>query len=129
MFDKGDYSEYINSATWKQVRAAAIERAQYRCEVCGMSKWSVKLEVHHKTYDRFKRELPTDLQVLCPDCHKVEDEKRAKRGRVKSQRALNSARLNGWATKVYGEHWEDRYDDDHVAQRFEEWQERKAWND
>jgi 5-methylcytosine-specific restriction endonuclease McrA len=27
------------------------------------------LHVHHKTYARFRKELPEDLEVLCADCH------------------------------------------------------------
>lgn len=126
MFSKEDYNQYINSPTWKQKRAAALERAQYRCQKCGFSKWSRTLEVHHLTYERFKRELPSDLMVLCKECHEIEDKKRAARGIQKSQDALYDARLHGWASKVYGEEWELREELDRVEEKFTEWCERQA---
>jgi|SRR3990167_688287 len=128
MLSKEEYQQYINSPTWKQKRAAALERAQHRCAICGFSKWSRTLEVHHVTYERFRHELPEDLVVVCTQCHIKEDKKRAERGAVKSQRALHAAQLDGWATKVYGEYWKERHDPEWVEEQFTEWLERRAQN-
>jgi 5-methylcytosine-specific restriction endonuclease McrA len=62
-----NYREYLASADWQVKRADAIERAGYRCEVCGLP-WG--LEVHHKTYERLGNELPEDLACLCWGCHR-----------------------------------------------------------
>lgn len=126
MFSKEEYQQYINSPTWKQKRAAALERAQHRCQVCGFSKWSRKLEVHHLTYERFQRERPEDLMVVCVQCHEEEDKRRAERGKQKGAQALRNARLNGWAIKVYGEHWKERSDTDSIREQYQEWAESKA---
>lgn len=71
-----EYHSYISSIKWKVKRNDAIKRAGYKCQGCGLSKWSVELEVHHKTYKNFGNELDDDLEVLCPDCHKIADQKR-----------------------------------------------------
>jgi hypothetical protein len=36
---------------------------------------------------------------------------------------LYAAQLEGWATKKYGEEWEDRLDPEQVAEEFDEWAE------
>lgn len=43
-----DYSEYLISNQWKEVRELALERAKGRCQICGSSR---DLDVHHNTYD------------------------------------------------------------------------------
>lgn len=60
------YPEYLLSPRWQEVRAAALERAGHRCQLC-YSK--VRLEVHHRTYERLGHEEPDDLIVLCSRCH------------------------------------------------------------
>lgn len=121
-----EYDVYMRSPQWKQRRAQALERAQYRCCMCGFSKWSKQLEVHHVTYERLGNELPDDLVVLCSECHKVADEARAELGKKKSRRALHDARLDAWASKVYGEYWQDAHDPEEVEEHFYEWLERKG---
>ncbi len=122
-----EYSEYIHSARWKTLRAQALARAKDRCEVCGFSKWSVQLEVHHKTYERFKHERLDDLLVVCVSCHKEQDEIRKRETDNRNHQTLLDARFHGWASKVYGEQW-DCMDVDRIYEEFLEWLERKAWN-
>jgi len=62
------YAEYIQSDAWRIRRAAALERAGQRCQVCCSSE---RLEVHHRTYERLGHEQPADLVVLCRRCHQV----------------------------------------------------------
>jgi len=64
-----EYKRHIASANWKKTRDQKLAEAHYRCEKCGISKWSKPLEVHHLTYDRLGRERLSDLQVLCAECH------------------------------------------------------------
>lgn len=65
--NKQDYLEYLESAHWQRERRAALKRAVYRCQVCNED--SAPLEVHHRTYARLGEEHPSDLFVLCADCH------------------------------------------------------------
>jgi hypothetical protein len=60
------YVEYLRTPHWQEVREAALKTADYRCQVCYSPE---KVQVHHRTYDRRGRELPSDVTVLCADCH------------------------------------------------------------
>ena len=44
-----------------------MRRDRFRCQQCGAT---ANLEVHHWTYERFGRELMSDLGTLCYDCHR-----------------------------------------------------------
>lgn len=70
------YRDYLASPEWRGRRAEKLRHANYRCERCGAL--GQGLEVHHLTYDRLGHELETDLQVLCPACHKVADVERVR---------------------------------------------------
>lgn len=60
------YHRYLQTDEWRERRAVAIRKAGGRCQVCNGSD---RLEVHHRTYERFGAELEDDLTVLCEDCH------------------------------------------------------------
>lgn len=70
------YAAYINSPQWKRRCAVAIERAGGKCQRCGYSKFSRRLEVHHLTYDRLGHERDEDLLVVCHECHAAADQER-----------------------------------------------------
>jgi predicted HNH restriction endonuclease len=71
---------------YSKERQAAMKRADYCCEKCGVKKSTAKgkeqkMEVHHKegvgnwekVIELIREELLCDiskLQVLCPECHK-----------------------------------------------------------
>lgn len=60
------YDDYLATPEW-QARAAEVKLLRgNRCEKCGSRD---NLHAHHLTYDRRGHELPSDLQVLCKDCH------------------------------------------------------------
>jgi hypothetical protein len=63
------YRDYLQTAHWELTRAAALERAKHRCQLCNGLKGG--LNVHHRTYERLGNELPEDLIVLCRDCHTI----------------------------------------------------------
>lgn len=60
------YEEYLKLPHWANMRKAALERAAGRCQLCNSDK---ALQVHHRTYERLGCELPSDLTVLCRECH------------------------------------------------------------
>lgn len=62
------YVEYLNSEAWREKRKASIDLAGGRCRVCNGTE---RLEVHHREYSRLGREWPSDLTVLCANCHKL----------------------------------------------------------
>ncbi len=104
------YLAYLESDRWALQRTAALARASYRCSTCGSP---VDLEVHHLTYERLGEELPQDLTVLCGKCH-------TRLHRQENERRRHNARLDGWASKVYGEDWAD-LDPDSIAEEFDMW--------
>lgn len=120
------YEAYINSTKWRRRRDRAIGLAGYCCEACGVTAWDERLEVHHLTYERLGNERDEDLSVLCHTCHAKADLERAAKGQQKARSALWAKRLDGWATKVYGEDWQDYHDGDVVADEFEQWLESKG---
>lgn len=116
-----EYKEYTSSKEWKIKCDHALERVDYKCEVCGFSKHSVKLSVHHLTYERFKHELPEDLMVVCEKCHKKKDRQREKETEKRNYQKLQDARFEGWARKVYGDDWMVYYDEEIVYLEYEAW--------
>lgn len=123
------YQAYLRSAAWRKRRGYALARAGNRCEGCGVSSLERRLEVHHITYDRLGFEDLRDLRVLCPECHERADEKRdeatCRRAARRAREANYAARLDGWATKVYGDDW-DSYPGYQVAEdSFDRWLDRK----
>lgn len=69
------YGDYLKTKHWAKVRSHAIERADRRCQQCFSRD---RLEVHHMTYERRGEERPTDLIVLCHDCHQRRHPKRVR---------------------------------------------------
>lgn len=62
-----NYREYLKSETWIATREEALDRAEYRCQLCNGNK---ELEIHHRSY-RFKG-TPDELRdviCLCHACH------------------------------------------------------------
>lgn len=119
-----DYQWYINSPTWRYKRALMLEINNHRCEMCKATR---NLEVHHWTYDNLGKERPTELSVLCQDCHRNADERRREMQAERRMERLYRKRLSGWAKKVYGENW--IYKDLDIEREFEEWLERKGYDD
>lgn len=60
------YDIYLHSDEWRSRRMVAIEKAGYRCQICGSA---LNLEVHHITYDRLGHEADDDLIAVCKKCH------------------------------------------------------------
>src|SRR6266508_2712462 len=61
------YEWYLGSRFWAEKRRAALERADYICQVCHKNPAT---EVHHKTYERVFNELASDLVAICSPCHR-----------------------------------------------------------
>lgn len=60
------YKEYLCTEHWRKISYTAMKKANFKCQLCNDDK---KLNVHHRTYERRGNELPTDLIVLCKNCH------------------------------------------------------------
>lgn len=60
------YAEYLQTDHWQSIRAAALRRARWRCQLCNRA---TSLDVHHRTYERRGCELLSDVIALCRPCH------------------------------------------------------------
>jgi len=63
-----EYDIYLLSAWWKQFRRIVLEWWSYRCCWCNSD---LKVEVHHRTYERLGQEKIQDCVCLCRECHKA----------------------------------------------------------
>jgi hypothetical protein len=58
-----DKQTYLKSRKWQSIKAAVLQRDQYKCQVCGSTS---NLEVHHVTYQGLGgNEELSDLATLC----------------------------------------------------------------
>jgi hypothetical protein len=76
------YAEYLKTPEWERTRAAALERAQYRC-MLDVSH-TEGLEVQHRTKERLGAELAGDLVVLCASCLELFQDERVRPRRTGS---------------------------------------------
>ena len=106
------YREYLQSATWKMKRQESLIRAGHKCEMCGSED---RLEVHHKTYDRFGQEMAVDLTVLCRSCHEKADTKR------RQSRGASIRQIENFARRMYGEDWQAEISSAEASDQYAEW--------
>ena len=60
------YKDYLKTEYWINLRNKILKRDNYRCTKCGSKR---NLQVHHKKYRGYYKELPKDLITLCSMCH------------------------------------------------------------
>ncbi|MGL5347563.1 MAG: hypothetical protein ACRDA3_09425 [Peptostreptococcaceae bacterium] len=61
------YKDYLKTIHWDDMRKYKLKEANYKCQLCGVKE--TELHVHHNNYDNLGDECPSDLIVLCKDCH------------------------------------------------------------
>jgi hypothetical protein len=117
------YTTHLKSEAWSRFRRSIISERGQKCEACGNE--GTGLQLHHLTYERLGDERPSDVQLLCWMCHRKADEKREREARIRSERSLYDARLNGWAKRKYGEEWDYYHDTEQVSEEFDAWVESR----
>jgi 5-methylcytosine-specific restriction endonuclease McrA len=60
------YYGYLQSATWKKRKDAAMKREHYLCGACGCERAT---HVHHLTYEHVGQERLWELIAVCAECH------------------------------------------------------------
>lgn len=122
-----EYVAYLKSKAWQFVRTRTILNAGGMCQRCFVRPddpvFGRPLEVHHKTYETLGHEREQDVQALCHPCHEEADKERADETTLRSYRALQDARFDGWCRKVFGD--DERAWPDDADERFERWLEMK----
>ncbi len=83
---RADYLFYILSPGWRAMKKEIIVERGHQCEECGETR---RLQLHHKTYERFKNERREDLLLLCYECHRRKHpKKRVDGGRQPPRRVV-----------------------------------------
>lgn len=67
MSGREEYQRYLCSPEWWSKRNAVMDRANHKCEKCGVQ----AAHVHHLTYIRKFNERLDDLIALCEQCHEA----------------------------------------------------------
>lgn len=121
-----NYDEYMKSTQWRNISNAMKKHANYTCAHC--KKRLTILDVHHKTYERFRRERMSDLEVLCKPCHDIADRKRVEKREEKGRQIAYDRARDTYMTKKYGENYSMT---DHLGrdEEFEEWLDRKYYGE
>lgn len=68
-----EYRRHMDSPQWKKYRSHIIAFWGGRCGICYAQDAA---ECHHRTYERFGHEGPTDCILLCKKCRKVANGRR-----------------------------------------------------
>jgi 5-methylcytosine-specific restriction endonuclease McrA len=105
-----EYHGYMKSKAWAERRHAVMVRAGGLCEHCQRQ---TATAVHHITYDSLGEEPLTDLQALCARCHRVADAERT----AEAAEDSIDRRVDAYASKKYGSHWQDRSDAEQIEER------------
>jgi hypothetical protein len=121
------YESYLKSGQWAEKRQEKLESVNYSCDrdirlIYQTGEDGIlrritdcspgPLQVHHRTYANLGNESLDDLVVLCKLHHDQEHRN------ISAQKIFDSG-LETYASKKYGEGWEDDYYD--IAEEFQEW--------
>jgi hypothetical protein len=127
------YAQYVRSPEWRKLCRLVKKRAGNLCERSKLGVFcSGRLSVHHLTYDRFKHEKLTDLQLLCDPHHEIADRERERVALAAfeqaGEEAMDAAGMNTYFTKKLGRNWADHFGSDIASayQEWDEWKQRKA---
>ena len=114
------YPAYQKSSVWVEKRKQILKRANGKCEGCGAIVIDDSaLDIHHITYERVGgNERMDDLQALCYSCHQKADRKRDKRTSERQQNNYYQSRLDGFASKIYGDSWAYEHDEERIEIEF-----------
>ena len=110
------YMAVLSSPRWRWMKRRIIEVRGNKCEGCGES--GGQLDLHHDTYERLGSEKPSDVRLLCRDCHRAEDILRAERGKQKSDDGYYWACVDGFMGRRYGDDWEASFDPSDAAEMY-----------
>jgi len=98
-----EYIDYMQSPAWDKKRRKRLGIDGYTCQMCQCKDKS--LDVHHKTYKRFRRERMSDLESLCRYCHDVKNGKRPYIGFGQCQTCGQFLAMFIRKLKIFGTYW------------------------
>jgi len=65
------YQTYLGSEEWNKIKKKALQRADFKCQLCGCPRSYRKLHAHHNSYENVYNEKLEDIIILCADCHEA----------------------------------------------------------
>ncbi len=74
---RASWSARMRHDSWQQRRDAFIWYTNGLCERCGTRPRPDDLQLHHIHYRTMWYENNSDLELLCPSCHRIADQERA----------------------------------------------------
>lgn len=90
-----EYIAVLRSERWARLKAFMVEKCEGACQRCKGT--DVPLELHHRNYKRLGAEQPfDDVWLLCPDCHKLADEKRKEDAERRKNRFRSWRKKRRW---------------------------------
>ena len=122
------YVAYLKTKEWATKRQEKLESVNYSCDrdvslnyqrgkdgiLRRIPDCNSRLQVHHLTYDNLGNGPLSDLIVLC-EFH-PEQEHRLISAKKRFEKGLDT-----YATKKYGDDWQNNHDYEDIAEEFEEW--------
>ena len=89
------YAKHLKSQYWAELKRKVVKRRGKVCERCKNADCS--LDLHHMHYRTFGKERQKDVQLLCRECHKIEDMCRKQRGDANRVKALLERNDQWWS--------------------------------
>ena len=72
-----NHRDFYQTEEWKESRRIVMQRADWRCEHCGVDRESLRRDgsrfhIHHIVSSKYAplRSTPSNLKLLCADCHR-----------------------------------------------------------
>lgn len=103
---------------WKEIRASILQRANNKCEFCGIENYSIRengskvvLTIAHLDHTP-ENCNPENLRALCQKCHNTYDAEHRKETRL---RTINKEKLERQIAKA-SESWKDVDVDDFMTE-------------
>jgi 5-methylcytosine-specific restriction endonuclease McrA len=110
-----EYQALLRSSRWQAMRRDRLVERGWKCERCRSLAYD--LQLHHRHYDTLGDERDEDLVLLCPPCHRRADAERMREREAEQWRR----RVDGWASRVYGDNWAEVCDVAQIEDEFTDW--------
>lgn len=101
----------LSKKDWDRLRHLTIQKADYRCEICGSDGNGFSLECHEiwKYDDDTNTQILTGLIALCKACHRAKHMALARHKGWESVAENHLMRINGWNRRTLDHYLEEAF--------------------
>lgn len=64
-----EYSEYLKTPHWQEIRAQRLDIDNGKCALCGKGPPERAVHIHHLAYNLFHEDVYSDVITVCDKCH------------------------------------------------------------